>query len=145
MKMNKRFWSGVAAIVCVASLGISAFAAADNKAVGDVGTAYVNVPSRASASASTSADETGSSSSDYVAVGFNAYTFGGTIYEPSSTNASVTFEGETYPIKKNSGANYTNADCWVTNGMSIEYVNSYHAIRRAGTVYSTTIIGTESN
>lgn len=144
MKMNKKFWAGLIATVCVATLGITAYAAADNAPVGSSGTGYVNVPSRTRASASTVANARGSGA-DYVEVGFNAYTWGGSIYTPEDTNSSATYanSSESFQTVMNSGTS-TTADCFLNDGMSIEYVNSYHAIKRGNVFHSTVIEGTES-
>ena len=71
MKMSKRILSAFLVAACIATLGIVTSAKADNKSVGNVGTGYVNVPSRSRVSAWTTANNSGSSPADYVEAGFN--------------------------------------------------------------------------
>ncbi len=148
MKMSKRILSAFLVAACIATLGIVTSAKADNKSVGNVGTGYVNVPSRSRVSAWTEANNSGSSPADYVEAGFNAYTWGGTIYTPEKTNANASYESggssESFQTVRNTGSSCINADSFQKDGISIETVNSYHAIMRGKVLYATVINGTKS-
>ena len=148
MKMSKRILSASLLAACIATLGIVTSAKAANTAVGSVGTGYVNVPSRSRVSAWTEANSSGSSSADYVEAGFNAYTWGGTIYTPEETNASASYvsggSSESFQTVRNTGSSFIKAESFQNDGISIETVNSYHAIKRENILYATVINGTKS-
>ncbi len=137
MKMNKKATSALAFIVCVAMLGTVASAASKNAAVGSVGRGYANVLSSTSATAWTTANAKGTTSSDYVAVDFDAHTYGTKVWGPVRSDGS---EGEI----KNVGSNYVEAYGSNSNAANIKYVDSYHTIQRGGVKYDTTIYNTQA-
>jgi hypothetical protein len=101
-------------------------AAAKNTPVGNLGHGYVNVQSKQSISAWTTANSSGTTSSDFVEVNYWGYTGGSTVWRPNNGNMG---DG----AFRRTGTNWIEAFSSDNNLANITYVDSSHTIKRGNT------------